>query len=72
MVDELKYRGEPGYILEEILLKAGFKYREPAPPKLVQKTLGCPGVGWVTVTRNRFERQNLAFQPVATVTLKTY
>jgi hypothetical protein len=36
MVDELKYRGEPGYILEEILIKAGFKYRKPALPKDVR------------------------------------
>ena len=29
MLDELKSKGEPGYMLEEILKKAGFKYCEP-------------------------------------------
>jgi len=29
MLDELKSKGEPGIILEEILKKAGFKYRDP-------------------------------------------
>ena len=30
MIDELKKKGEVGYVLEDILIKAGFKYREPA------------------------------------------
>ena len=29
MIDELKKKGEVGIVLEEILIKAGFKYREP-------------------------------------------
>jgi len=29
MLDELKAKGEPGIVLEDILKKAGFKYREP-------------------------------------------
>ena len=29
MVDELKKRGEVGIVLEDILIKAGFKYCEP-------------------------------------------
>ena len=29
MLDQLKARGEIGIVLEEILKKAGFKYREP-------------------------------------------
>lgn len=30
MLDQLKAKGEPGIVLEEILKKAGFKYREPS------------------------------------------
>jgi len=29
MIDQLKEKGEVGIILEEILINAGFKYREP-------------------------------------------
>jgi hypothetical protein len=29
MLDQLKEKGEIGIILEEILINAGFKYREP-------------------------------------------
>lgn len=29
MVDQLKAKGEIGIVLEDILVKAGFKYREP-------------------------------------------
>lgn len=29
MLDQLKAKGEPGIVLEAILKKAGFKYREP-------------------------------------------
>jgi len=29
MIDQLKAKGEVGIILEDILIKAGFKYREP-------------------------------------------
>ncbi|SLM31060.1 conserved hypothetical protein [Desulfamplus magnetovallimortis] len=28
MIDELKKKGEPGFILEDILIKSGFKYNE--------------------------------------------
>jgi len=28
MLDQLKEKGEVGYILEEILTKSGFRYRE--------------------------------------------
>ncbi|MBW2648166.1 MAG: hypothetical protein JRE23_18810 [Deltaproteobacteria bacterium] len=31
MLDQLKAKGEPGIILEEILKKAGFKYSESTP-----------------------------------------
>jgi len=30
MIDELKKKGEIGITLEDILIKAGFKYRDPA------------------------------------------
>ncbi len=29
MIDELKKKGEVGIVLEDILIKAGFKYHEP-------------------------------------------
>jgi len=29
MLDQLKAKGEPGIVLEDILKKAGFKYCEP-------------------------------------------
>lgn len=29
MIDQLKAKGEVGIILEDILIKAGFKYRKP-------------------------------------------
>ena len=29
MIDQLKEKGEVGIVLEEILINAGFKYREP-------------------------------------------
>lgn len=29
MIDQLKAKGEVGIVLEDILIKAGFKYREP-------------------------------------------
>ena len=28
MIDQLKEKGQIGYVLEEILIKSGFKYRE--------------------------------------------
>jgi len=35
MVDKIKEKGEVGYVLEEILINAGFEYHEPE----VKKTL---------------------------------
>ena len=35
MIDKIKKRGEVGYVLEEILINAGFEYHEPE----VKKTL---------------------------------
>ena len=29
MIDQLKEKGEVGIVLEEVLINAGFKYREP-------------------------------------------
>lgn len=29
MIDQLKKKGEVGYVLEDILIKAGFEYRKP-------------------------------------------
>jgi hypothetical protein len=29
MIDQLKQKGEVGIVLEDILLKAGFKYHKP-------------------------------------------
>jgi len=33
MIDLLKEKGEVGYVLEDILIKAGFEYCEKKPPK---------------------------------------
>lgn len=33
MIDKIKKRGEVGYVLEEILINAGFKYHEPEVTK---------------------------------------
>jgi len=30
MVDQLKKKGEIGFVLEDIIIKAGFEYSEPA------------------------------------------
>jgi hypothetical protein len=29
MIDQLKKKGEVGYVLEDILIKAGFEYHDP-------------------------------------------
>ncbi len=37
MLDQLKAKGEVGYILEDILIDAGFKYRERKTEKEVKE-----------------------------------
>ena len=49
MIDQLKEKGEVGIILEEILINAGFEYREPE-------------VEWISKTKSLFQMPYLAIK----------